>query len=869
MRVIADRANRLHFALPRTEPDAIVAWRDHVRWLLDGRAVPPTSPAFLLDCLLHLDGIATVADLRAAWAALDDAYRVGKGPAYIEWTDTDGRLQRRQLSAITLLSLSVQASRSTFDTAVRLLVQSWPRDPASDAATDEEHFMRGAERVQAALVLMISGDLAGHVVGRQPLTALSRACLVRRATERPLALAVSHPQGESLFGDDDGEPAIDALDLGLLDAIVNNNDGSIPAALVEKIIEACQPRDADGSASAGRRRAMLLRLRDLAAACEAGGAWVAVFLLFATHLVKVGTRHTRPLAPRTIPEYLGHCLRQLAARLADVSLKDAATLAWTKTIYAPALDDPNVPDGQRGKLGAAFTAFHDLLCSVLGVAPLDKRLTTEGSGPLVQANIVWPHETRLALDWLTQLASDDRLLAQARAVLTLLAAGAFRFEDAFHVHLAGFRVDDQVLRIAIDPLPSAGDGKTPAARRHVEITDVVALETLTAWRDRRLDEGAMPRDLLFGDPLDGRRHFRRGATLGVLNALLKAASGDEGVGTHELRHAFLSLARERMDAMDQRRLDSASSMAGHEWTSTTLTAYCHLYESPLRRQLDSAIRQIDITERAACQLTGQRPGVLRKRWQRAQRVPSECIGQALGEAADAVALKDAEQWHPTGLTANPLKPGLAPLRYGKVLLVLCDLAAGRSNEAIALRHGLTVPFVNELIQAARSWHGAGACRTPARDGARAELPWPDQWARGWQARWATVRRRLEATRADSLRPVLESWAAVARHQHLDLDRLQLAHPLLQWLAGVGITGEQMVLCQDADSPADPAVELIAALSGVPPRVRRTRPRRGRPKTYLMLTSRPDSPSATPPNAALSIAGLHVLLFAAWVWSRRA
>ena len=72
VRVIADRANRLHFALAKTEPDAVVAWRDNARWLIDGRVVSPSSPAFLLECLLRLDGIATVADLRSAWAALDE-----------------------------------------------------------------------------------------------------------------------------------------------------------------------------------------------------------------------------------------------------------------------------------------------------------------------------------------------------------------------------------------------------------------------------------------------------------------------------------------------------------------------------------------------------------------------------------------------------------------------------------------------------------------------------------------------------------------------------------------------------------------------------------------------------------------------------
>lgn len=868
VRALPDRAKRWHFDIAKSEPDVMAAWRGEARWLVDGRALPPSSPAFLLDCLLHLDGIATVADLRAAWSALDEAHRIGEGPVFVEWTDSDGRLQRRQLSAISVLSLSAQASRPGFEATVGQLIRAWPQPPGQDRASEEERFALAVERVQAALVLMISGDLAGHVLGRQPLTALSRACLVRRATGRPLAGAHARPPEESLFDDDGLEPAIDGVELGLLDAAVRDGDTGLPAALVDKIIEACQIRAPDGQTSAGRRRAMLQRLRDLAPACEAAGSWVALFLLFAMQLVRFGTRNTRPLAPRTIPEYLGHCLRQLASRLAEVPMASASTLAWASAIYIPALEDPGVPDGQRHKLGAAFTAFHDLLCSVLGAAPLDKHLSPETTGPLAVANLVWQHEVRLALGWLADVAGDDRLLCQARAVLALLAAGAFRSEDAFHVHMAGVRRDGEILRIAVDPLPSAGDGKTAAARRHVEISDEATVQALKDWRDRRLDEGAMPRDLLFGDPLDGRLAYRRGATVGVINALLKAASGDETVGTHELRHAFLSLQRESLGVLDQRKLDSASAAAGHEWTSTTLTAYCHLYEAPLRRQMDRAIDQVRITERAACQLTKQKPGALRKRWQRGQADPAECIRDALTAGVSTVSCQDAEQWHPTQAPVNPLKPTNAPLRFGTVLDVLRDLAADRTVASVALRHGLSSSLVDALAQTAQSWTGPGRCRREPGRVTGIAIPWRGQWDRASQAKWATLRRRLDATRAETIQPVVASWAAAARDQRIDLDALALAHPLLHWLASAGITGEQMVVCHEGSTSPEPAKQLITALTGTPPIVRRTSPRRGRAKTYLMLTSRPAPPSGEMPNAATCIVGLHVLMFAAWVWSRQ-
>src|SRR5438045_8939701 len=100
----------------------------------------------------------------------------------------------------------------------------------------------------------------------------------------------------------------------------------------------------------------------------------------------------------------------------------------------------------------------------------------------------------------------------------------------------GVEIFDGVLIVSIDPLPSAGTGKSASARRQVEIRDDRCRGLLSAWHERRLAEGALSRDLLFGDPENPRMTWRAGTMAFLLNRLLKFVTGGPDVGTHSFRH---------------------------------------------------------------------------------------------------------------------------------------------------------------------------------------------------------------------------------------------------------------------------------------------------------------------------------------------
>ena len=739
----------------------------------------------------------------------------------------------------------------SFDAALRDLKEAarWP---------DEGDITTLFEPLHRSMVVMLSGDLAAHVCGITQLTAVDRSCLVRKATQEALSSTKSL--------EDDDTSGTDSVSLRLLDALYSDRHGG-NLGLAESIVQAVR-FDAESLGAAQQRKSMASRLSELAPACEADGAHLSIILLATLHLVRVGTPFTRPLAPRTISEYASLSVRRIAAALAPLSGTDLSTIDWLGAVYEPILADASVEATQRGKLAAALVAFHDVVVSVVGVARLGRSLSPELPSAKVSANVIWPHEIDACFRDLQPAADRDRLYAQALAVFAILAGAACRIEDVFHIHVFGVRSNGTSLTLFIDPLPSTGDGKTFAARRPIEIADARAVALLEAWVSRRLEEGATPRDLLFGDPDDGRRPFRPGASQGLINATLKGMTGEAMVGSHELRHTFLSMAHQSLSVFDQRRFDSMSAGAGHEWGTTTLQSYCHLYEKSLRSQLDAYLSQIHLTERAACELGQMRFGTLRKRWERAEDDAAQVTWRTLRDAAGSVVLPKVSEGFETRPPATIPLLSCALMTFGKVFSALQDWAAGHSPHAIKLRHSIGDDEMEALRRTVARWRTTQTRSAKIREPSENGLPWGTSWARADQPKWLTTRRALIAATADRLRPVVDSWLQIATPQHLTLDDVTAAFPLLQELAKAGLSGQQIVLHHEPETDFHEAFDLIASLFGKRPTLVQTKPRRGRSDLYLSVASscRDDTP---PSSAATGIAGLHVLLFSSWVWTQLA
>ena len=860
-RVYRDRTDRQHFGLSRDAEDRC-AWLQQCRlWLLGADVLQPSEPAFLLCSLIVLDAIPKAQDVEAAWGALPNAYR-DANEICLDWHASGGGQSRRILSAVTGLSWSAQLRRSSpLSAAIKVLVErlqqgSRPLLRYDHSAKLTSLFEEFLDSVRHALLTTLSGDLFAHVIGTDLLTALPRSALARRRRQ----LALCHEEsGDALADDADST-------MQLMDRLHQSMHAG-NTQLIDQISAACRPDSCEPNPTAQRRR-MLADLQALTANSPDAGYWGSLLLLWAVDLVRLGTRRTRPLSPNTISPYIQLTIVLLWRELRSHSPEELAPEDWQR-MYEAILRDPEIETSQRGKAAAALTSFHEYAETLLDIPRLSRALDTDVPVLPPRANIVWPHETAWILDRLEETPSHDRLARQVEAALALLAGACLRVQDIWHIHMFGIEPSELLVMVAIDPLPSAGTGKTLAARRQIEVREPRLCNLLRRWHERRALEGALPRDLLFADPSKPRMAWRAGATEYLLNTWLTAATGDASIGTHVLRHSQASLARAAMSDADQRQWDQVSARAGHEVTRTTSVHYTHLFEAELRRQLDLSIHEIALTEAQLCRLSATRPGWIRKRWQRSGTDHVTIAWSALDEVSTRVDVPDVTAGYEFGPPSIPGLKVTSAWTYSKVLACLSDWAEGRTPTQARLRQGVSGEQWHALETAARSWNNRRARwpRDLAGDARKDDLPWRESFSRVRQPKWNSLLQALQMMEPAELRMVCTAWRNMLQGEYLSLAHTAAAIPLLRWISTLGVLPSQLVVAHQtasSDEVLGDALAAIEVLFGAGPCIRTESPRRGRPLVYLMLRAASDTQSA-PSNAGLSIAGLHALMFAGWVW----
>jgi len=852
-----DRAQRTHFGLsPRfgvvhLTADALFDCVLHQRLLSLG------EPGFLLLSLVF-DGVVGPECMEPAWHALPTAYRCADSVC-LDWLDRDGRLQRRLLGPLSVLALGACKHRGSFDAASSQLVAALS---AQDAFGPDLNAVLSIVRARMATAL--AGDLLAHVIGDHPLSAVPRSSLARLHTK--LALVSRSRQVTEDAGLDNG------VRWRVADAafsVAHAEDPEEASSLLRAIGNACRADSTEPNPAADRRR-MSRQLEALAPACIAVGGWVCVLWSWTVDLVGRGTHRTQPLSPHSIDPYVALTLRELYRRVRDLPLDDASDIDWMG-LYAEIEKTPSILPTQRGKAAAALTAWHEFLVEHLGVSPVDRPLDAEGDAPLPKANIVWPHEQAWMQRHLEARAGYGRFDAQLATVAAVICAAAMRSQDIWHIHMFGVHVGVGVVALNVDPLPSAGQGKSRNARRVVEIASGPVCTVLGAWVERRLAEGALDSDLLFGDPVDPGVPYRRGSTEASLNAWLKAATGDSSVSIHTLRHSFVSLARAGDRGNDQRSLDESSAQAGHGSTQMSMDHYCHRYEPVLRRSLDYWQRTHLLTEAQVCALTGLRPGCLRQRWHRhGDSCRLALAWDALAQGAAAVRLPCVTD----GIAVDEPQPialqAKAARTAGSVLAWLHELSADVPDGVVKLRHEISSDGWRAFEATIRTWclrnrrrSIPGATRTSSRSG----IPFASGFSRLAQPKLRGLTAHLrDTTNSAALAPVVQSWLDNLRGACLTLEEPNPMLPLLRWMFSGGIKGTQIVVCHDGRSPeaATDAADMAELVFGAAPTMRREGIRAGRPSVYLMLRAF-DEPSNARANAATSVLGLHALLFSAWVW----
>ena len=825
-------------------------------WLRQ-RFLKLNQPGFLLLSLLF-DGVVDDDCLERAWRALNTVYVCSEG-ACLDWLDKDGRQQRRLLGPVTLLARAACAERGTFHSASRQLLAALPSERFATMSRDALLSV-----VRARLATAVAGDVLSHLIGDHPLTAVSRSCLARLGTK----LALDDPDGATRCTSE----VNDNVRRAVLDAALTPTGSGLREygmAVVNEIVAACQADERETNPVHDRRR-ISRELEALAPRCQTVGGWVCIFWSWAADLVDRGTNRTQPLSPNTIGPYVSLALPRLHRRLRDLPLEGAVGHDW-QNLYEAIQQDNTIFPTQRGKTAAALTAWHEFLVEQLEVPALERAIDEEGAVLLPRANVIWPHEAAWVREQLSARVHHGRFDAQLAAIAALVSSAALRSQDIWHIHWFGVKVGANGIRLNIDPLPSAGTGKSLNARHPVEIAIEPASHPLVDWIERRRAEGALWADLLFGDPDQPNTPYRRHSTEGQLNAWLKAATGDASVSLHTLRHTRLSLARAIASGDDQRWVDDASAQAGHGSTQMSFDHYAHRYERGLRNALDAWVESRVLTEANVCSLVGRKPGWLRQRWSR-DRAPGRLAHswKAIGEAAAMISMPlaaDGFQMAPPQPLPIDTSPDLSPAR---VLQWLCELCAGTAPEVIRLRHDISAQDWDAFQATLRSWSRLqGRRRRPgsAAPGPRIGLPFATGLDHLAQPKLAAILRKLRATvqRAE-IASAVQSWVDQLRGSHLDLEDPHALTPMLRWLKLAGVDSRQILICHDVRrlDEATEAAETIAAVFDSAPAMRPLQPRAGRPGVYLLLRGADDQPDSDS-HGGSSIQGVNALFFTVWVW----
>lgn len=871
-----DAVGRFHFRPHASTPLQAKAFKTIQTRILKGSISFASPLQQMVAHLILLDGIATRQDLPVALIAACHAY-CWRDAICIEWSRTDGRQDRRFLSPLTSKFLGDMPDSLTPGEAMATLRETaallYPRhaDPVGTLFS----------QAQAWLFESLPGALFAHVAGTNPLTALPRHVLARESSELPL-----RPTAAS----EEMSDGVKALGLAF-DTYFEGPLRSGSGWLIDRVV-AITRRNKNLQEHIDKRR-MLGQCLEIAWQAGEGDGISALVLAWATDLVESGTLREPDLHPTTIEKYVrlgAPALRSIFVEV-DIGTLDAAGF---DARYKEALEATSA--GERGILASALAAWHQFLIRWLDAPPLTHRLHRDAE-ILPAANLIWTHEQSRLVNWLETAILDERLLGQVKTAFAISTAARIRAGELFTLRLRSIRIYGDALEIEICPLLRDGSLKTPSARRVLTIIDPNHVREIIAWAERRRAESAIGEDLLFGDPHAAHKVYREGQMYVLINRLLRAVTGDDGVSLHTLSHTWIS--NQIHDALTDRQaspinpLDAIGVDAGHSTVQTGLTHYFHRFELPLRLYLDSALEQLPLTSSDAARLSGVSADALRQRKRIAGIASTKVYWQAIRDRGHAIVLPDVKE----GIVlAQPDKPAwldqIPPLRFGTVLKACGDLVDGLPEGAVASRCGQSSAWVSQLVLAASEIlrdlsivpmpkiAGKMAATMAIRvlrslnDNVRAGI----DFRRIGQVKFQPLVAYLERTptAGASFQAAASAWRRSYRGRHLSLEDTEDALGLAGLLQAAGVPVEQLAISVAARDPKRPDIEELAREAAVAqafltcyriaPLTDWKKPRRGRPSCYLLWSSTPLQADTCPAEAATSLSGFNALMLAAWVFA---
>lgn len=875
VKVCFDRVRRAHIRVNDQTAGRAARFRKFQKALLYNKIKFQDAETKVAAYLIAFDGVATLSDLTDSLDNLKSMYH-WRGNLCLEWEDKEKRLNRRFLSIFSRHAMSLPCDSTYLSSAIleKLEAALSKFYPPSTACCLEELLLDA----QAYLFEALPGPLFGHCSSIVPLTAVPKKVLARNAAQKALNASFEKGKENSRVG----------LAYAL-DGYFSPRSKSDGAWLIHQLVVDCHEKK--NVADDIDKRRMLKACLLLAARAQSAGQAASLVLAWAIDLIESGTSTKSNVSPRTIDMYIGIAALPLSRAFKSIELEEAEPSEYL-ALYESLIKA--VAAGSQKTMKSALSSFHHFLVQWVGAPTLEKPLADIVEAAVPNANVIWRHEIALITTWLESATCDQRLLSQVRVAFAIAVHARIRASELFKLRIKNVRIWDGSLEIEISPMRRDGRLKTSSSRRVMLINDSEAKEIIIEWVKRRKLEGALMEDLLFADPYSPSYGYKPGQMYVMINALLKAATGDDDVSFHTLSHTLISQRMENAliseHAADINMLDIVAAEVGHVSSQTGLLHYFHFFERLIRHFLDKSIQAIPLTSLKVSEISSLSSEAFRQRCSRDKKSSGKekmaIAWGAITESLPCLLVPDVKSAcemvnaEPPGVIH---KPNLAS--YKDCLDVLSGLSEGLSISAISARSNLPEKEVSDLARSAcrlleqlglieKLFHERNGDRAVSDFQLAVNAPGVNaiRFDRVWQSKYDSLRDYLFGSAdMEILNAGLQSWCSCFQKGYISLVRPSQAAGLVNLLKAAEISVDRLLVCASFSNSAKENQErvllsqissLFTSVYPIQPNFDLKKPRRGRPKAFLVLSGVDLEVNEEMPSAAASMGGLNSLLFAA-------
>ena len=287
------------------------------------------------------------------------------------------------------------------------------------------------------------------------------------------------------------------------------------------------------------RELVLEKIQLLIPVASSAGRGQLIVLGGIKHALSTGGTRGGLWAPITVYEYLRQGLKELAEVFCAGKL-DEMDGAQFHAEYIKIL--AGIKASQRSKFEAFLLAFHRFLV-ICGFDPLPRSLSVRQDHLPPMASVVTQCELDLALQYINEVAPNERVALQGRLGLMLAYWVPIRTVELWCLRVGDVSVEAPMF-MTIYPRGRDGVGKTPSLRRHEDLQpiDSPLLKALLIDMvgERRVKDFADSEDFLLGRPGYPDERYELLLTNKLMNDALRWATGDEEARFYSLRHVAIS-----------------------------------------------------------------------------------------------------------------------------------------------------------------------------------------------------------------------------------------------------------------------------------------------------------------------------------------